>query len=393
MQTGQTVSTTQIPGAARHAFVYRFVRTLLAWPVEKFLKAHITRVPHLPWPALILPNHTADVDIPLIGIACPQPMYYMAAEQLFQNPTIGRIIQYLVAPIVKRKGASDAKAAREALQRIRAGHHVCLFPEGNTTFDGLTGPMSPAIGRLLLASGAGLVTYRIEGGYLSWPRWGHSLRRGKLTGKPMHVLSPDEVKSMTYEQLNALIIEDLQVDAYAANREEQVRYRGKRLAEGIGNALYLCPACEKMGTITSSGSEFSCACGLRGTYEETGTLTGVPFDTVRAWTDWQKGVLLARAQAHPHVPVCEDAGQTLYLLDAHGNKTHVAEGTLHMSAHALTLGSFTIAVHDLAGLDLFRSNTLMFSTRRGEHYQVGSAHERSGLPYRDLYRALTDRKE
>lgn len=380
-------------GAARHFFVYRLLRTLLAWPIERFLRANIARIPELPWPALILPNHTTDVDIPVMGIASREPMYYMAAEQLFQSPWLGAMIQYLVAPIVKRKGASDAKAARETLRRIRAGYNVCVFPEGNTAFDGVTGPITSAIAHLIQASGAGLVTYRIQGGYFTWPRWGHSLRRGKMTGTPVHVLSPQDLAVMTPEELTDLIRQDLRVDAYAANRAEQVAYQGKRLAEDIGNALYLCPNCEQVGTITGTGSAFACGCGLQGTYQPTGMLTGVPFDTIKAWTDWQRDVLVARARMAPEQMVIQHEGQTLYLLDAQGDRTTIAQGTLRMSAQALSLGDFSVNMNDLAGLDLFRRNTLMFSTRTGEHYQVGSQKERSGLPYRDLYRALTDRKE
>lgn len=382
-----------MPGAARHALAYRLLRALLVWPVELLLRARITRVPSLPWPALILPNHTADIDILVMGIASRKPMYFMAAEQLFQSPRFGRLLHFLFAPVVKRKGASDAKAVRDTIKRIRAGHSVCVFPEGNTTFDGVTCPIAPAIGGLLLASGAGLVTYRIEGGYFTWPRWGHSLRRGKVTGKPVRVLSPEDVRAMMPDQLTRLIRDDLKVDAYAVNRQENIRYRGKRLAEGLGNALYLCPACEQMGTITATGNKFSCVCGLNGTYGEDGMLTGTSFDTIKAWSDWQRDVLTTRAHRDPTRAVLQDGGQTLFLLNAQGERTKSAEGTMRMSAQTLSLGEFSIDVSALGGLDLFRRNTLMFSTIIGEHYQVGSAKERSGLPYRDLYRALTDKKE
>ena len=85
-------------------------------------------------------------------------MYFMAAEQIFQNPLIGQLVHYLFAPIVKRKGASDAKAVRETLRRIRLGESVCVFPEGNTSFDGLSGPITTAIGRLLQAGAGWLPT-------------------------------------------------------------------------------------------------------------------------------------------------------------------------------------------------------------------------------------------
>lgn len=381
-----------IPGAKRHRWAYRFLRTLIIWPVRWLFNAHIERIPPLPWPALILPNHTADIDILLIGIAQRKPMYFMAAEQIFQNPLIGQLVHYLFALIVKRKGASDAKAVRETLRRIRLGESVCVFPEGNTSFDGLSGPITTAIGRLLQASGAGLVTYRIEGGYFTWPRWGHSIRRGGITGRPMRVLSPEQVRDMPIEQLADLVRDDLFVDAYAVQQKAPVAYRGRRLAQGLYNVLYLCPSCQSMGTLTTAGHTFRCDCGLEGTYAQTGMLQNVPFTTIREWAHWQRQALLERALNAPDCAVIQDDNQVLYQLDTQGHMTQVAQGKLSMSFNQLSLGDFTLATNDLAGLDIYRRNTIMFSTSQGHQYQIGSAHQRSGLPYRDLYRSLLDRK-
>lgn len=45
--------------------------------------------------------------------------------------------------------------------------YVCIFPEGNRSFNGLTGDILPTIGRVAGRCGMKLVTYRIEGGYLN----------------------------------------------------------------------------------------------------------------------------------------------------------------------------------------------------------------------------------
>lgn len=381
------------PGRARwRRAAYRLVRALILWPVRWRLAARMEKIPRLPWPALVLPNHTADVDILLMAVASPTPLYFMAAEQLFQRPLAGWLLRTLFDPIVKRKGAADLRAVRDVLTRVRQGHSVCLFPEGNTTFDGQTGPIAPSIGRLAAACGAGLVTYRTQGGYFSCPRWGHSLRRGRVTGRPVRILPPEQVRAMSADTLTDLIRHDLCNDAYAPGAGKPARYRGRRLAEGLPNALYLCPACGGMGTLTAAGDRFSCACGLSGVYADTGRLSGVPFDTIAAWCAWQQDELVRRALSAPGTAVIAEEGQTLYAVDARGALSQMAAGTLRMGTRALSLGDFRVDMGDVTGLELFRRNTVMFSTRDGGYYQIGSPRERSGLPLRDLFRALQDRK-
>ena len=50
--------------------------------------------------------------------------------------------------------------------------NVCVFPEGNRTWDGVTAKFLPSIGKLARSSGASLVTYKLTGGYFASPLGG-----------------------------------------------------------------------------------------------------------------------------------------------------------------------------------------------------------------------------
>ena len=50
-------------------------------------------------------------------------------------------------------------------------------------------------GKLAKSAGVRVVTYRIEGGYLTQPRWSTGTRRGKLFGRLIHVYEPAELKA------------------------------------------------------------------------------------------------------------------------------------------------------------------------------------------------------
>ena len=97
------------------------------------------------------------------------------------------------------------------------------------TFGGETGELHGTTARLIKRTGAALVTYRMEGGYLTQPRWSRSPRRGSMTGYPVRVYQPEEIKAMSEEELTKAIQNDLYTNAYKEQeqREEPIAFRGK----------------------------------------------------------------------------------------------------------------------------------------------------------------------
>ncbi len=78
---------------------------------------------------IVAPNHLSNLDPPLLGAFLPVKMGYMAKEELFKVPLFGRLIRSLGAFPVKR-GGRDVAAVRSAVERLREGGCVVIFPEG-----------------------------------------------------------------------------------------------------------------------------------------------------------------------------------------------------------------------------------------------------------------------
>ena len=123
--------------------------------------------------------------------------------------------------------------------------------------------MHPATAKLLRMAGVPVVTYKLTGTYLSEPRWAKTKRRGKISGRVVRVYSPEEIKKMSLDELNALMVNDLHEDAYVTQAEQKIRYKGARLAEGLEEALFICPKCGKTGSLNSKDNRFWCDCGYR----------------------------------------------------------------------------------------------------------------------------------
>lgn len=119
---------------------------------------------HLPrqGPVLLASNHLADIDPPVVQIACPRPIHFMAKSELFQIRFLGPLIQRLGAFPVRR-GEPDRSALRHALRLLEQGECVGLFPEGELSQTGELLPLKPGFALLARQSGAPVVCIRVDG--------------------------------------------------------------------------------------------------------------------------------------------------------------------------------------------------------------------------------------
>ena len=200
---------------------------------------------------------------------------------------------------------------------------------------------------------------------------------------------------MSEAEINRLIARDIDEDAYRRQTEHPVKYRGKRLAEGIQNALYRCPNCLRYGTVHGEGDQIVCDCGLRLLYTQTGMLEGAGayFHTLEEWGVWQREAMKEQLRTCGDAPLFADDRQTLLLIHTDHRVEIVAQGTLSIGRQGLICGTFCLPVHELQGLEIYGRNTIVFSDGDGNRYQVRSAMERSGLKYFEANELLHERSE
>jgi 1-acyl-sn-glycerol-3-phosphate acyltransferase len=84
---------------------------------------------------IVAPNHVSYSDPPIVGAALRRQVRFMAKQELFQIPIMGRIIRNVGAFPVKQRSA-DRAALRQAINLLQAGKVVCIFPEGQRSPDG-----------------------------------------------------------------------------------------------------------------------------------------------------------------------------------------------------------------------------------------------------------------
>ena len=83
---------------------------------------------------IIAPNHVTEFDPLFVAMASKRLFYYIAKAELFKNPLLNKAIRSLNGfPIVR--GIGDKNALNYAIEVIRRGEVLCIFPEGTRSKD------------------------------------------------------------------------------------------------------------------------------------------------------------------------------------------------------------------------------------------------------------------
>lgn len=126
-------------------------------------------------PVILAANHAAHMDPPYLSQIMDRQLHMMAKEELFRVPILGRYIRALAAFPVKR-GTADRAALREAVERLKDGHVLGIFPEGTRSPDGTLGQPEKGFALLARQTGAPVVPVGIRGTEAILPKgakWPH----------------------------------------------------------------------------------------------------------------------------------------------------------------------------------------------------------------------------
>ena len=377
----------------RHRRVFAFLRHTVGPLITRRLGYHYNKTKVGTLPTIIISNHTTDFDPILVASSFREHMYFVASEHIFRWGFYSRLIRFFFAPIARTKGQAAVSTVLTIMRLLKSGHNVCIFAEGVRTLSGMNEPIAPATGKLVKASGAQLVTFRIEGGYFTTPAWGHGIRRGRMSGRFVRRYTPEELKEMSVAEISEAICRDIREDAYESQEKSPVAFRGKAPAEHLEKVLYLCPACHRLATLRSEGASFSCECGLSGTYNEFGGLEGdaLAFNTVSEWFLWQREYLPTLVESTGTGFIHMSRDQQLVSVSDETGAVPAAEGLLALGSESLTIAGFVFPLSEINDFAIHGGTVLIFF-HKGIHYEIKSPYPRSALLYQDLFYLLKEHR-
>jgi len=139
-------------------------------------------VEHIPLSGglVIAANHQTYVDPFWISVPFRRPIRYLAWNEAFKKPLMGKALDFLGAwPLALERG--NPTAYRRSLKWLREGGAVMIFPEGERSVaHGRVARFKTGAVRLALEVGAAVLPVTIRGGEKVWPRGQMLPRTGRV---------------------------------------------------------------------------------------------------------------------------------------------------------------------------------------------------------------------
>lgn len=113
---------------------------------------------------ILISNHISNFDPVVVICSTDRQIHYMAKEELFKVPVLGKLLSiYGTFPI--RRGGNDRKAIKTGLEILKNGKVLGIFPEGTRSKTGEMGKGLPGAALFALKSDAIVIPIGIASTY------------------------------------------------------------------------------------------------------------------------------------------------------------------------------------------------------------------------------------
>jgi len=172
-------------------FVYHISRVFFLCYLWVFHRYETHGVEHVPREGgcILVSNHASFLDP--IAVCCNiwnRHVYFLARDTLFKQSRFTKwwAVSVGTLPIDRTKG--DIRALKGAINLVRHGNVIFLFPEGTRTRDGRLQPVKAGIGFLIEKAGVPVVPAYVSGTFEAFPRDTRWIKPRKIAayfGKPV----------------------------------------------------------------------------------------------------------------------------------------------------------------------------------------------------------------
>ncbi|NLX93330.1 MAG: 1-acyl-sn-glycerol-3-phosphate acyltransferase [Clostridiales bacterium] len=109
---------------------------------------------------IVASNHISGIDAVFIYVLLRTPIHYMGKQELFELPVLGTMYQHLNGFPVTR-GTGDKKAIKYAIDVVKQGGVLGIFPEGTRSKDFTPQPAKAGVALIARQAKAGVLPVSI----------------------------------------------------------------------------------------------------------------------------------------------------------------------------------------------------------------------------------------
>lgn len=256
------------------------------WKVEKI------NMEGLKPPYMMLSNHMYFIDFELaaMGTGGHRVNNVMSIDGYYRRPWLIE----LIGGICTRKYTMDLHLVKSINKVLKRGDVLSMYPEARYSPCGILSFMPDSLGKLVKMNKVPVVAVVHHGNHLHSPFWNfRKKRKVPLHTTMTQILTAEQIKAMTVEEINAALREALWYDDYRYQKDNGILITEPFRAEGLHKVLYQCPACGKEHEMASEGTELFCrACGKRWHLREDGELEALSGETefphIPDWFMWER---------------------------------------------------------------------------------------------------------
>jgi len=297
-------------------------------------------------PYIFISNHASRLDYIFTGIPMlPARLNYVAGYNEFYRSHLAGVFK-LLQVIPKKNFTPYSYTIKEVSRILKNNGRVIIFPEGMSSISGANQPVAPGTGKFLKHYKIPVYYSVIKGGYLTSPKYNLTDRPGKIEVVIDRLFTPEQLESLSPEEIEDIVNKAIYHDDYAWNKTEKNHYKiGENGAADLENLLFWCPKCGKQHTMVSEGNTLKCtACGNGMTIDDTYAMTPLNSDCVipetqTQWFNLQREVIKKEVASEDFVLTEKVKLGTLPKFGKLKNQATsyvVGEGTLTLNRSGLT---------------------------------------------------------
>ncbi len=154
-------------------------------------------------PYIYMPNHQSNFDIPVLLGHLTVQFRWLAKMELFKIPIFGRAMRNVGYISIDRSNRQSAfESLKVAVEKIKSGVSVLIFPEGTRSRDGKIRPFKKGGFVMAIDSGVPIVPVVITGTRAIMPKGRFRVYPGHVS---MVIYKPIETSTYTPETKEALM--------------------------------------------------------------------------------------------------------------------------------------------------------------------------------------------